>query len=54
MLAILNAKRKKQRKAAYADLLKTTGRVIGYAKRAIDVINSIPGADIRVEPVEKV
>ena len=48
MLAILNAKRKKQRKAAYADLLKTTGKVIGYAKRTIDVIKANPGADLHV------
>jgi IS5 family transposase len=36
MLAILNAKRKKQRKAAYADLDQNHGKVIGYAKRTID------------------
>jgi IS5 family transposase len=48
MMAIVNAKRKKQRKAAYADLVKTTGKVVGYAKRTIDVINAIPGAGLRV------
>ncbi len=48
MLAILNAKRKKQRKAAYADLLKTTGKVVGYAKRTIDAIKANPRADLRV------
>jgi len=39
MLAVLNAKGKKQRKAAYADLLKITNKVIGYSKRAIDAVN---------------
>ncbi len=48
MLAILNAKRKKQRKAAYADLIKTTGKVVGYAKRAIETIKATPGADLRI------
>ena len=47
MMAIVNARRKKQRKLAYADLLKTTAKVIGYAKRTIDVIKAIPGADLR-------
>jgi IS5 family transposase len=46
MLTILNAKRKKQRQAAYADLLKTTGKVIGYAQRTIDVIKASPGTDL--------
>ena len=36
MLAVLNARGKKQRKAAYADLLKITNKVIGYSKRAIE------------------
>jgi IS5 family transposase len=48
MLTILNAKRNKQRKAAYADLLKTTGKVVGYAKRAVDTVKACPGADLRV------
>jgi IS5 family transposase len=48
MMAILNAKRKKQRQAAYADLLKTTGKVIGYAKRTIDVIKARPGTGLGV------
>ena len=48
MLAVLNAKRKKQRKAAYADLLKTTGKVLGYARRAIATINRTAGADASV------
>jgi len=46
MLAILNAKRKKQRKAAYADLLKTTGKVLGYARRSVDAINAGAKADL--------
>jgi IS5 family transposase len=48
MMAIVNARRKKQRKAAYCDLLKTTGKVVGYAKRTIDVIKANPGADLGV------
>ena len=48
MLAILNAKRKKQRKAAYVDLIKTTGKVVGYAKRAVETIKAMPGADLQV------
>lgn len=46
MLAIVNAKREKQRKVAYVDLLKTTGRVIGYARRAIESINNCPASDL--------
>jgi len=45
MLAVLNAKGPKQRKSAYSDLLKTTGKVIGYAKRAIGAINRCPATD---------
>jgi IS5 family transposase len=48
MLAILNAKRNKQRKAPYADLLKTTGKVVGYAKKTIEVIKASPRAGIGV------
>lgn len=48
MMAIVNARRKKQRKAAYCDLVKTTGKVVGYAKRAIDVIKNSPVADLGV------
>ncbi len=46
MLTILNAKGEKQRKPAYADLLKTTGKVVSYAKRTIDTINTSPGAGL--------
>jgi IS5 family transposase len=46
-LTILNAKRNKQRKAAYADLLKITRKVVGYAKRAIETIKAIPGDSVR-------
>jgi len=46
MLAILNAKRKKQRKAAYRDLIKATYKVLGYAERAVDVIHSMPFVDL--------
>lgn len=45
MMAIVNARRKNQRKAAYCDLLKTTGKVVGYAKRTIDAIKDSPGVD---------
>ena len=48
VLAIINSKRKKQRKAAYADLLKTTGKVLGYARRAVDVISARPTVDLLV------
>jgi IS5 family transposase len=48
MLAIVNAKRNNKRKAAYADLVKTTAKVTGYAKRTIGVINAMPGVDLRV------
>jgi IS5 family transposase len=45
MLAVLNAKAALRRKAAYADLLKTTGKVIGYATRAAEAIPNARGAD---------
>ncbi len=45
MLAVLNAKGAPRRKAAYADLLKTTGKVIGYATRAAEAIPNARGAD---------
>ncbi len=48
MLAFLNAKTNKKRKLTYADLLKTTGKVVGYAKRTIERITATPGADMRV------
>ncbi len=43
MLAVMNAKNKTQRKAAYVDLLKITGKVLGYARTAVEAIkkNSI-------------
>jgi IS5 family transposase len=47
MLAIVNAKRKTARKSAYRDLIKATNKVIGYAKRTIDQINS----DMTVDPM---
>ena len=40
MLAVMNAKNKKQRKAAYADLLKVTGQVLDYASKAVKIIES--------------
>jgi len=45
VLAIMNAKRKNKRKSAYVDLLKTRGRVLGYAQRAIDTSNASPAVD---------
>ena len=45
MLGVMNAKNKKQRKKAYADLLKVTGKTLGYASRAIGVIKNSPSAD---------
>ena len=48
MLAVLNAKRKKARKAAYVDLIKTTGKVVGYAKKAVAVIAAMPAVDLRI------
>jgi len=38
MMAIMNAKNKKQRKAAYVDLLTITGKVLGYARSAVETI----------------
>jgi len=38
LLAILNAKNKKQRKAAYVDLLKVTDNALGYARQAVETI----------------
>ena len=43
MLAIINAKMKK---GAYTDLLNATAKVVGYAKRAVDVINASPRAGV--------
>ena len=45
MLAVMNAKRKNKRKAAYVDLLKTSRKVLGYAQRAMDVINASQAVD---------
>ena len=45
MLAVMNAKRKNKRKAAYVDLLKTSRKVLGYAQGAMDVINASPTVD---------
>ena len=38
MLAVINAKNKKQRKAAYVDLLKVSDKVLGYARKTIETI----------------
>ena len=40
MLNIINAKGEKQRKAAYVDLLKITGKVLGYAHKAAETIKN--------------
>jgi IS5 family transposase len=44
MMTVLNAKRKNARKAAYADLIKTCGKVVGYAKRAVETTKTLPAA----------
>jgi len=43
MLAVMNAKNKKQRKAAYVDLLKIADKVLDYARTSVEAIkkNSI-------------
>jgi IS5 family transposase len=41
MLAVMNAKNKKQRKTAYIDLLKVTDNVLDYAKTATEAIKKI-------------
>lgn len=38
MLAVMNAKNKKQRKAAYVDLLKVTDKALEYARNAVGII----------------
>lgn len=38
LLAVMNAKNKKQRKAAYVDLLKITDKALNYARQAIETI----------------
>lgn len=45
MLAVMNAKSKEQRKAAYVDLLKMAGQVLGYARTAQKVIGTKSGRD---------
>jgi IS5 family transposase len=40
MLAVMNAKNKKKRNAAYVDLLKVTGKVLNYARTAADTIKN--------------
>jgi hypothetical protein len=39
MLAVMNAKRKDKRKAAYVDPLKASRNVVGYAHKAVTAIN---------------
>jgi hypothetical protein len=36
----MNAKGEKQRKAVYVDLLKITGKVLGYAHKAAETIKN--------------
>ena len=40
MLDIMNAKGEKPRNAAYVDLLKITGKVLGYARNTVKIIKS--------------
>ena len=44
LLGIINSRSKKDRKRKYADLIKVTSKSIGYAKRAIEVIDSVASA----------
>ena len=46
MLAIQNAKQKKQRKAFYIDLLKATRKVVGYARKAKKSIDTQAEANL--------
>ena len=46
MLAVVNAKTKKQRKRAYADLIKITRKVIGYAGKTLNAIHTSAGVDL--------
>ena len=41
MLAIMNAKNEKKRKSEYVDLLKITGKVLGYARNAAEMIKNV-------------
>lgn len=49
MLAIMNAKNKKQRKAGYTDLLKVAEMVIGYARSAREKLIGAAPADKALE-----
>ena len=40
MLSIMNAKNEKKRKSEYVDLLKITGKVLGYARTAAEMIKN--------------
>jgi IS5 family transposase len=40
MLSIMNAKNEKKRKSEYVDLLKITGKVLGYARTAAEIIKN--------------
>jgi IS5 family transposase len=40
LLAVMNAKNKKQRKAAYVDLLRVSGKVLDYANTAMETIKN--------------
>jgi len=44
-LGVLNAKRKKDRRKQYIDLIKVTRRTLGYVTRAIETIDSTASAD---------
>jgi len=41
LLGVMNARNEKQRKAAYVDLLKITGKVLGYARGTVDTLQRI-------------
>ena len=40
MLSVMNAKNKIQRKTAYADLLKVSGKVLGYASKTVEAMKN--------------
>jgi IS5 family transposase len=44
MLAVMNAKNDKQRNVAYVDLLKITGKVLGYARSTVEMIKNTAAA----------
>lgn len=48
MIGIEYAKNERERKPKYVDLLKVTRKALGYAKSAVDILEAMPSADIRI------